>query len=248
MIGLPQNSSLMASASTAKDLSMINLHTDYPLINAYNEIQFDQFIIKLISISRGLGILNSDKSSMKTVATFINNQFGKDLTMNEVTFAFDLNSAKKLDCDTKPYTTFNLEYVGEVLSAYKEYRKHALSVGEKEKQRALEPPVQTIEWMEHAKMMHGIIEDYISKHKKLPIAADWEAAYDYLVSVGKIKMSNEQMQQLKTSVKARLHQELSQKKFSRQDYKQDEMDLKDEKFIRKVCREDAAKVFYQKLI
>ena len=61
---------------------------------------------------------------IKMMVFFIKQQFG-ELTLSELTNAFNLAIGRKLDIDPNHYQNFSALYVGGILNAYKEYSEGA---------------------------------------------------------------------------------------------------------------------------
>ncbi len=140
------------------------------------------------AIMMGLRKPLTDKER-ETLVQFIDRQF-YNLTINDVTLAFELGAAGKLEVNAELYENFSLPYVGKILEAYQKFLAQAkLHVPAAERlpvEKQLPPVDQKLADAEEEKYYYDSLVKYIKEHGKFPLLWDWVAAYFYMEDNGMV--------------------------------------------------------------
>ena len=144
---------------------------------------------RLNAISYSMGIDKANKTEvMLSISLWIKEQFG-DLSMQEVSSAFDLVTAKKIGTEIRHYNTFSKQYIGEVLHAFKEYRGKQLKLHkESEANKQLNEPKPQVSGKD---MYEGMKRMAVEKGEIMKVG-DWTGAYTYAWKENLIHRMNEQ--------------------------------------------------------
>ena len=102
--------------------NVVKYHTESKLIaDLVTTEEVSDFIIKMLSISKGIGIANAPtKTDLHAAFVFISRNFGKEITVKEFSYAFELYSLQKLviDKNNHHFSTFNFPFISAVIQAY----------------------------------------------------------------------------------------------------------------------------------
>lgn len=221
-----------------------------------------RFQLDLLKISKHLGIQNPpNEEELMSIIVFLVNNF-KDFTPSEIYHAFELYAsgmiktievAGRTQPIDKPFGTFNLLFIGDVLNGYRAHRKAHLNADPVPVERQIEAPkpIDDIEWQN---MNHALIKNYIDENKKLPIVGDFAAAFQYLERAKMIEMTTEEksafLYQHREEEVARLQESRSANPFDRFRIDAEIKQLLDEKseHLRRSARAALAKQFFNNYI
>ena len=140
---------------------------------------------------------------MKIVITDFLRENYPAMPLSEVSHAFKLYAAQKLDFRDSIYNNMNPTFIGKVLISYFEHKREMNRL-KAAKNNLKELPVSQVPISEERENAYKFIEKIHTKEGKFPIIANWVAAYFHLYNVGKIKTTKEEFEAEKEKVKARL--------------------------------------------
>jgi len=148
-----------------------------------------QMAQRLNAIIMGMGFSGAIKPEvLLNYSRWIKEQFG-DLSMQEVSLAFDLVTAKKIGTDIRHYNTFSQQYLGDVLHAYKTYRSHQIKLhSEAEKVKQIQAPKDQITGEQMYKLMYKLA----TEKGEIMKVGDWTGAYNYAWKNNLVKRLSEQ--------------------------------------------------------
>lgn len=179
-------------------MATISNHKHQVKSRAYGPEEIAQMAQRLnaISFSMGFGNVNATEVFLG-LSQWIKEQFG-DMSMQDVALAFDLVTAKKIGANIRHYNSFSKQYIGEVLSAFREFRSKQIKLHkESEDNKRLSEHVKTPTGEE---MYNGIKKIAIETGKIMRVA-DWTGAYNYAWKENLIhRMSEKERQEYKDSV------------------------------------------------
>jgi hypothetical protein len=217
-----------------------------------------RFQLDLLNISKHLGIQNPpDEGDLVIIIQFLVNNF-KDFTPAEVYHAFELYAAGTLttveiagrsQAIEKPYGTFNLSFIGNVLNAYRMHRKATIKQDPVPVERQIES-AKTMNDDEFNQTNHEFIKKYIDENKQLPIVASYASAYKHLEKTGAVILTAEEKEtflyQFRESEIARLQNTKTLNPFERHKIDMIISQLLNEKseYLKNAVREAYAKLFY----
>lgn len=239
---------LAIKQAPSQESQLIVYHTSSKLIcelSSDNEVK--NFKLKLLSICHALAISNvPSKEYLASVFVFIQRNYGKELTLQEVSYAFELYALDKLPVKRDSYSSLSFPFIASVLNSYKVYREPQLR---NYKKPTLEQGATHITWLQHGKLMHETFLKFISDNNKLPIIGDYEAAFDYLISVKEIVMTREEKVAYKDTYKynelIKVGELKRDFKISHEDYNKRVIELTDNEQLSKLCRAQRAIEYYQ---
>lgn len=129
--------------------------------------------VNAIGLSMAFEKVNAPEVTL-SLAQWIKDQFG-DLSMQEVSLAFDLVTAKRIGNEIKHYNTFSKQYIGEVLNAFKDFRNKQMKLfKESEAQKLLDEPKPQASGQE---MYEGMKR--LADKGEIMKVGDWTGAYNY---------------------------------------------------------------------
>ena len=177
-------------------------------IKEMTEDGFRQIHIILLKWGKFLGIKDMPNAEeIKMIVFFIKQNFG-DLTLDEITNAFNLAIARKLSVDPNHYQNFSALYIGGILDAYKEYKiSHIQLFRQKEmeeQERVLaeknKPSKEELKEMRLNSLL-TIWENYKTGEEE---EVEWQvtAYYDILTDAGLITLSNDEKKDIAERAKA----------------------------------------------
>ena len=145
---------------------------------------------RLVAISLALGFKESNSAIlMLSLSSWIKTQFG-DIAMQEVALAFDLVTAKKIGNEIRHYNSFNKQYIGDVLSAFKTYRAQQIKLFEDhKKQLAI---TENTSKGATGEEMYNTIKKIALETGKMMKVADWTGAFNYAWKKNLIHRMNDQ--------------------------------------------------------
>jgi len=158
---------------------------------------FQSIYLVLLKWCKFLGIKEApDREEMTMILMFIKKHFG-DLTGTEVSTAFGLAVAKKLDVDPNHYQNFSPLYVGGILDAYKQYRgshitqyRDKLMAHEEQlKMEANKPSAEELATMRMDALLK--IWDDFKEAEDEEVSWQVHVYYDILVDAGLMDMDSE---------------------------------------------------------
>ncbi len=224
----------------------------------HHQIQLD-----LLKIARHLGIQNPpDEELLTEIIVFLINNFG-DFTRSEIVHAFELyacgkirtieiaGKAKEIE---KPFGTFNLIFIGEVLQGYRIYRKPLLKSDPVPESHRIEKK-STYTSAEWTKLNFDILNQYMIETKSLNPVGDYSAAFIHMENEGLVRLSIEEKIILRDQYKKLRLEELHKMKienpFKRFEYDAEIRQLLDDRspLLIKSVRDYCARLYFnQKLI
>ena len=177
-------------------------------IRDLSEDGFRQIHIVLLKWGKFLGIKEMPQAEeIKMMVFFIKQQFG-ELTLSELTNAFNLAIGRKLDIDPNHYQNFSALYVGGILNAYKEYKKAHIKVYRDKEDKALEEEASrnsrpSDEELQELRLnaLLAIWDNYKTGEEP---EVEWQvtAYYDILTDAGLIELSNEEKKEIAQRAKS----------------------------------------------
>ena len=113
----------MSLANTDEERNLISFSFN-KLIRNFDTNDRNNLINVIGSWAAALGVSKDITGiDIKMISTFITNQFG-NLSLEEIEYAVSLSLANKLNCDAQLYGKgLNVAYVGNILSAYIQYKR-----------------------------------------------------------------------------------------------------------------------------
>ena len=204
---LQKNTSEYTTSSNTPNyhLATINYHKHHIKSRDYSPEHIAQMAQRLnaISLSMGFGKVNSPEVLL-ALSQWIKEQFG-DMSMQEVALAFDLVTSKKIGAEIRHYNSFSKQYIGEVLSAFREFRSKQIKLlKESEDNKRLSEHVK----LPTGEEMYNGIKNIALDTGKLMRAADWSAAFLYAQKEGLIdQLNNDEKQMYLDNVRASLKSE-----------------------------------------
>jgi len=177
-------------------------------IKEMSEEGFRQIHIILVKWAKFLGIKETPQADeVKMIVFFIKQNFG-DLTLEEITNAFNLAIARKLNIDPNHYQNFSALYVGGILDAYKEYKGNHIKLYRQKELEAQEqaeaeknrPSDEELKEMRLHSLL-GIWDRYKSGDED---EVEWQvtAYYDILMDAGLITLTNDEKKDIAQRAKA----------------------------------------------
>lgn len=188
----------------------MNAHKHQMKSYQYDVAELAELGRRLNSIAFGMSFAKLELQVIDTMTLWIKKQFG-DVSMQEIALAFELVTAKKLPMgknEGRHYAKFDMQYVGDVLHAFKTYRGRQLKMYEEQK-KIKELQEGNFENISGQEMYEGIKRISL-KDGKLMRAADWGAAFLYAESEGLIdKMTNDEKDMYVENVRADIKEKAS---------------------------------------
>lgn len=236
---------------------LLKYHLEYSQIkNLTDDAGQTAFLIIIGKVSKSLGISNvPDEADRKGILKFLFRNFS-DVTTGEFAYAFELYALGKLNVDKSKhhFHTFNFEFIAAVLYAYKNYAKPSLAQHAKSQEQQQLPPHQ-VSWLEFAEGNHKSVLAFISEHNSISvngvlIPTDWESCFDYLESIGEIKMSTEEKLEFKIEHKMELLEEAQKVRGTIMAYSYQQLvdQANNEKYLSWSCRRQCAINYYKTLL
>lgn len=256
--------------SKTTSIEAINSMSPYECVRYHNEHGLKLFSAKegidgdvskkikldLLKVSRALGIQNPPTEEMLCeIIIFMIRNFG-DFTPSEIYAAFELYAAgtiatieiagKTVAID-KPFGSFNLLFIGNVLNAYRAYRKTYLMNKKEVKLIEESKPISEDEWNQ---MNFNLIKDFIDKEGKLPLIGDFAAAYIICEELNLIEMTNQEKKsflcQHREDEIIRLQEDIQGNVFKRKEIKEEINQLIDmqSEFLKRSARAAVAKNYF----
>lgn len=177
-------------------------------IREMTEDGFRAIHIILLKWCKFLGIKDVPQAEeMKMILLFVKTNFG-DLTLPEITNAFNLAIARKLDVDPNHYQNFSALYVGGILDAYKTYRsehltlfrRKELELEEKAISEKNKPTPEDLEEMRLTTLL-SIWDDY-KEGEQNEVSWQVTAYYDILQESGLVEFSKEEKKDITQRAKS----------------------------------------------
>lgn len=194
------------------NLQVVNLDKHSPKIRDFDKGNMDELENRLLAMIYSLGFKNEvEEEVIQQMGAFIKEEFGH-LTLGDLALAFQKTLANKLGIKTKHYQNFDMQYLGEVCSAYSTWRTEQLKLAEDdEKEKREQEEIDKLKDVPAAtgKDWYEMIERCIGANKKLPVFANWNLAYKYAESIGLIKHTAEEKQKIIEDVTKTIHEEIS---------------------------------------
>lgn len=193
-----------------------------------------------ISLSVGLREPISD-IEMSAIVNFIKSQFG-EFTMEELSLAFELAMARKLNTEASAFNSFSCEYVGRVLSAFREFRREAnrkkikCDAAQKSIAMLSDEDLRTRE--EKNQDSFNAITTYIEENKSMPIIWAWDSIYEHIVASGIKSFMEGEKKRVRARIEAEYKIEISNAKANgdRQKHKDLTEKLNNQENIKYECR------------
>lgn len=154
---------------------------------------------RLVAISFSMGFVKSNSAEITlALSKWIKEQFG-DMSMQDVSLAFDLVTAKKIGDKIKHYNNFSKQYIGDVLYAFRTFRNKQLKAYE-ESIKVKEIQEKVDESASGEDMYNGIKRIAMEEGKVMRIA-NWTIAFDYAWKNNLIhRMSENERKRYKKSI------------------------------------------------
>lgn len=211
---MQKKSATLSSLNLPQETKKVIQATIEHKIQDLSEDGFRQIHIVLLKWGKFLGIKEMPQAEeIKMMVFFIKQQFG-ELTLSELTNAFNLAIGRKLDIDPNHYQNFSALYVGGILNAYKEYKKTHIKVYRDKEDKALEeeatrkarPSDEELQEM-RLKALLNIWDNYKSGEEP---EVEWQvtAYYDILNDAGLINLSNEEKKDIAKRAKSICSEEI----------------------------------------
>ena len=165
------------------------------------------------------------------------------MPLSEVSHAFKLYAAQKLDFKDSIYNNMNPTFIGKVLTSYFEHKRKSnlLSLPQPETKALPEAEIPKEKERENS---FKFIETIYSKEGKFPIVANWVDAYFHLHKTGLINTTKEEFEAEKEQIRAALKNEVGRKREMGIKECFEKIQLSDEISIKK----EAAKNIVQKYV
>ena len=188
--------------------------------------RFDAYVI-LLGIKEPL-----TEFELTAIYNFINTKF-QDLGMNEIGEAIEMAVAGKLEVNPETYQSFNIPYLGRILTAYKKYKKEQVRQYEITQQTRLRKEEDNIHKKIFDKPEAELNQEYFDnamewtkKHKKLPYAWAWKEVYFHLRTTDEVNMNLEEIKEYLKNIKKRMRQERTQDKAGMSEFQRVSFDNK----------------------
>lgn len=222
---------------------VVNTHRRSPKAYTYDEPLLAQMTSRFHALVYTMGFEDPvEKDTMQVLILWITEQFG-DLSMNEMIMAFQMAAAHKLPGAPKHYRNFDMQYVGDVLNAYKSYRNQQLKIFEDEEaaNRAMESNGVSLTGQE----MYDAIKTVVMGKGEIMKMADWSNAFKYAESEGLIdQMTDAEKKKYRDKVAATLKKEAVKSP----DYRRLLNTLTEKTSLRQECRKRILQDHFQKMI
>lgn len=182
------------------DKRCINLRLHHLQLKSYSQVDKDNLGLKLLAIARHIGVKtppSADKDIPALIA-FVCNQYGY-ITGDEISYAFELSAAGKLNKALEHYNSFNIRVLGDTLKQYGEYYKQQYRAYKQEKdQEAEEEAARQAQEPTESEMLGAY--ERIYKHAQefgsLPPADRWDLALRHCELTGLITVTNQEKTRL----------------------------------------------------
>lgn len=223
-----------------------------PVIEMTSVSDMTELQFCFLKIAQSFGIQNvPQQDHLEMVVGFVQRNF-PNLTMREVSLAFELHAMKELETDAIHYGTLNIEFVADVLKSFgvkrypyiERFRRERDAPPERPKLQADPTVVRQIELRAH----YDMIVKFCDEHGKIPAIADWVSAFHFLEQEGMIHMTNEEKAAYVVEVKRRAKERIDRENIG--DVMRmnllNELDKPAE--IKWLCRVEAAKDYFTNYI
>lgn len=114
-----------------------------------------------------------DKSILKACSKLVLNHF-KSLSIPELSHAYELANAGKIEVETKVYGSFSIASFGEVLRAYKKYRNKIIATYEKEDEQRKRTERKAREKRKEEQVLISNIPELIKEYRRRYRDEGWE--------------------------------------------------------------------------
>lgn len=158
------------------------------------------------------GLNDGTDPLMKIVITDFLRTFHNERTLDYISQAFKLYAAQKLDFKDPVYNNMNPTFIGKVLVAYAEYNR-------KENLKQLAEPKEVLQLSEHKeskevreKKSYEFIKRIYDNEGQFPFIANWVDAYKHLWKTKLISTTQEEFDNEKKEVEAKLKREIGKKR------------------------------------
>lgn len=173
---------LPATSSPGSNLPA-RLHRTGPLLRDLDERGERLLALRLLALAKLLGLHQiPDESQLLQLAAFVRRQF-PDLTEAELVHAVERWGAGALAPDLRLFGTLSLDWLGGVLSAWRAERVQALREAHTRAEREAaeaQPEKPAVPDRFHDQL----VREYVREHGTLPLIADWDACWRYLMATG----------------------------------------------------------------
>lgn len=128
--------------------------------------QAEKIVASLLAFSIDIGMKTLHESMQQSLVVFIIEYFGH-LSVDQLTLAFDMAVAGKLDAETKVFgSEINKQFVGHILGKFDKYRKANLQYAQNPKQPALPEGIETKNKLAR--------ENYFKQMAEIKANEDWD--------------------------------------------------------------------------
>jgi len=198
--------SLTNSEAVSYHRATISSYLHQQKSHTYNDELIAEMAKRLVAISLSMGFVKSNSAEiMLALSKWIKEQFG-DMSMQDVSLAFDLVTAKKIGSDIRHYNSFSKQYIGDVLYAFRTFRNKQLKAYEeslkvKEIQERATEPVSGEE-------MYSFMKKLAVEKGEIMRIGDWSGAFNYAWTEKLIhRMNKKERKAYKKSTKQALESE-----------------------------------------
>ena len=163
----------------------VNVHNHSPKSHTYDKAMLSQMGMRINAMVFTMGFENAVTAEIiQTITIWIKKEFG-DLSMNEVIIAFEKATAHNLPGVTRHYKNFDMQYVGDVLNAYKSYRTKQLKIFKDEEAERI--MTQGNGKGITGEQMYTVMKKIAMERGEFMRIADWSGAFEYCEEEGLIK-------------------------------------------------------------
>ncbi len=142
----------------------------------------------------------------------------------------------KEQSNNKPYGDLSTLFICSVLNHYKEYKnkQNLIKPLEAPKTNMIEEKKKSKE--ENAEEWYNFINDEFEKNGKVPLMADWNAAYWWMVTNKIIEVDKDTLEMFAENVRADIEHDIKVRKAERRDFKLEQKILDHPKSFKIECR------------
>lgn len=200
-----------------------------------------ELLVFIDKINLALDLPPLDEEQVLLLARFIMYEFAT-LTIQEVEDAIFKAKSGKLDCNPADYNKLSIDFMGRILSAYKEYKaKHKLIVDKTIQDKAPKQlPYSTYEGESAYEFIKGIYEG-----GKEPFIANWSMAFKYMEEKGILKYNNEEKEEFKQKFILEIQSEIKDRRRNNKNYSDLAKTLENDNYLKYECRKRIIKLYFE---
>lgn len=198
--------SLTNSEAVSYHRATISSYLHQQKSHTYGDELIAEMAKRLVAISFSMGFVKSNSAEITlALSKWIKEQFG-DMSMQDVSLAFDLVTAKKIGMDIRHYNSFSKQYIGDVLHAFRTFRNKQIKAYE-ESVKVKEIQDRVDESVSGQEMYEGIKRIALNDGKIMRVA-NWTIAFNYAWKERLIhRMSEPEREDYKTKAEAAIKTE-----------------------------------------